>query len=133
MEAYTRNRVLAKRYPHGKIFNFEDDGSISSSDNDVQPGTVLNATSTNLRTNSTRPCTDKELRTRRARRQLSREAEAAAILAVLPGVRSVAWFPLWDSASERWYAGSLIWSLSPTRVLIPEDELIYMVNLIGSW
>lgn len=114
-------RILAKRYPHGKIFNFEDDGSISSSDIDYQKGADTGTESKNAGQTV-------EVKARKAKKRLSREAEAAAILSVIPGARSVAWFPLWDSASERWYAGSLIWSLSPTRILIPEDELTYMVR-----
>jgi hypothetical protein len=123
-------RVLAKRYPHGKIFNFDEDGSISSSDAESHAGGYSEAEPTgklNLEDEGSRPQEPPEIKSRKAKRKLSREAEAAAILKVIPAARSVAWFPLWDSASERWYAGTLLWSLSPLRVLTPEDELIYMV------
>lgn len=113
-------RILAKRYPHGKIFNFEDDGSISSSD--VEGHTV----GAGLKTIPEPTELSLVAKARKSKKVLSREEEAAAILRVIPGARSVAWFPMWDSASERWYAGSLIWTTSPTRILIPEDELTYM-------
>lgn len=125
-------RVLAKRYPHGKIFNFDEDGSISSSGAESRAGAYSEAEPTrksNLEDEASKPQEPPEIRPRKAKRMLSRQAEAAAILKVIPAARSVAWFPLWDSASERWYAGTLIWSLSPLRVLTPEDELIYIVTI----
>jgi len=110
-------RILTKRYPHGRIFNFEEDGSISSSDVDDTPVSDPNPPKQSL--------VDAKAR---QTKKLSREAEAAGILAAIPGARSVAWFPLWDSALERWYAGALVWSTIPTGVLSPEEELTYMVK-----
>jgi signal transduction histidine kinase len=118
-------KVLAKRYPHGKVFNLDDDGSISSSD--VERSSISRDPSAPKSRSSSPPQEEStETKERKARKQLSRQAEAAAILEVIPGARSVAWFPLWDAASERWYAGALIWSLHATRVFTPEDELTYM-------
>lgn len=111
-------RTLLKRYPHGKVFNFDEDGSFSSSDSDnaylgkdVQPDSGPRRLTTN--------------ETARKRR-VTREAEAAALLKALPGARSVFWFPLWDQIRERWYAGSLVWSTCPTRILCPIEDLTYL-------
>lgn len=61
------------------------------------------------------------------RKRLSREAEAKAILKCLPcQARSVFWFPLWDNTRERWFAGTFVFSNSPTRVLCPEEDLTYL-------
>lgn len=57
---------------------------------------------------------------------MSKEAEAKAILGVLPGARSVFWFPLWDNSRERWFAGTLVYSTCPTRVLCPQEDLTYL-------
>lgn len=119
----SRLRQLAKRYPHGKVFNFDEDGSISSSDPEIQS-----------KTDSTFPTSpevtpEKSYIRRKQRKKISREEDAAYILNIVQGARSAIWFPLWDSALERWYACALIWSLSPTRAFSPEEELTYMVHI----
>lgn len=69
---------------------------------------------------------------KRRKRKMSKEAEAKEILRVLPGARCVAFFPLWDSHKERWFAGSLIWTKSPTRVLDPDEDLTYLASFGNS-
>lgn len=119
-------RLLAKRHPHGKVFNFEDDGSISSSDIEGR-NTASDTTDTSQNDPDAEPVEPHpEAKRRNVKKLLSRQAEGAAILKIIPGARSVAFFPLWDAASERWYAGALVWSMSSARVLCPEDELTYM-------
>jgi signal transduction histidine kinase len=108
-------RKLLKRYPHGKVFNFDQDGSFSSSESDPNissPGEGVQA--------------DSKLEHRSTRRRLSREAEAAALLSVLPGARSIFWFPLWSQPRERWFAGSLVWSTCPSRTLCPLEDITYL-------
>jgi hypothetical protein len=93
-------RTLLKRYPHGKAFNFEEDGSFSSSDTDnayFRGGNEADG-----------PRKLSQSKTMTRRRRISREAEAEALLKALPGARSIFWFPLWDSSREKWYAGSLV-------------------------
>ena len=112
-------RRLLKRYPHGKVFNFEEDGSFSSSDSDH--------TSMNGHSDADAPPHKPGAHEKKAqRKRLSREAEAQAILTVLPKARSVFWFPLWDQSKERWFAGSLVWSTTPTRVFCPVEDLTYL-------
>lgn len=110
-------RTLLKRYPHGKVFNFDEDGSFSSSDSDnaylgkdVHPSEPRRHVNEGLA----------------RKKRVSREAEAAALLRALPGARSIFWFPLWDQGRERWYAGSLVWSTCPTRILCPIEDLTYL-------
>lgn len=114
-------RQLCKRYPHGKIFSFDEDGMMSSSDAEKMGHADPEATP-RLQV----PPYESDLR-RKKRKRVTREEEAAGILSVVPEARSVAWFPLWDSGLERWYAGTLVWSKSATRVFSPEEELTYMV------
>lgn len=110
-------RKLLKRYPHGKVFNFDEDGSYSSSESDHKPSLTLEGAQGVPNAGS-----DGNARKRR----ISREAEAAAILSVLPGARSVFWFPLWDQARERWFSGSLVWSTACTRTLCPIEDITYL-------
>ncbi|TVY23559.1 Autoinducer 2 sensor kinase/phosphatase [Lachnellula hyalina] len=110
-------RRLLKRYPHGKIFNFDGDGVYSSGDSDQQSGR-------DSEPNSTLHPSSQDTKARRNR--LSKEAEAKAILKVLPNARSVFWFPLWDNSRERWFAGTLVSSTSPTRSLCPYEDLTYL-------
>jgi hypothetical protein len=93
-------RTILKRYPHGKVFNLEEDGSFSSSDTDNkywEGGNEANG-----------PGRLSESKKTKQRRKVSREAEAEILLKALPGTRSIFWFPLWDSSREKWYAGSLV-------------------------
>lgn len=111
-------RLLAKRYPNGKVFNIEH-----SADNVASPSTT---TDTQEKKESTSTLEGKH-QNKSSEEKLSPQEEGKAILKVTPGARSVIWFPLWDTETEKWFAGALIWSLSPTRVLNPEDELTHMV------
>ena len=111
-------RRLLKRYPHGKVFNFEEDGSFSSSDTDHATSGLSDA--------DARPENPSAHERKAQRKRLSREAEAKAILSVLPKARSVFWFPLWDQSKERWFSGSLVWSTNPTRVFCPVEDLTYL-------
>jgi hypothetical protein len=93
-------RTIFKRYPHGKVFNFEEDGSFSSSDTDnayLGGGNEPEG-----------PRRSPQSEAIKRRKRISREAEAEALLKALPGARSIFWFPLWDSSREKWYAGSLV-------------------------
>lgn len=108
-------RTLLKRYPHGKVFNFEDDGSFSSSDTD---NAYIGG--------DAGPKRHPRSETNERRRKVTREAEAAALLTALPGARSIFFYPLWDVSRERWYSGSLVWTTSSTRTLCPVEDLTYL-------
>jgi signal transduction histidine kinase len=109
-------RKLLKRYPHGKVFNFDEEGSFSASESDHPSSNSLVDASTE-KTGSDHV---------KRRNRFSREQEAAAILSVLPRARSVFWFPLWDQNRERWFSGSLVWSTCPTRTLCPLEDITYL-------
>ncbi|CZR54524.1 uncharacterized protein PAC_04408 [Phialocephala subalpina] len=113
-------RKLLKRYPHGKVFNFDEEGSFSASESDQNPST--NLVDAQMDAGTGKPKSEHV----RRRNRISREQEAAAILSVLPGARSVFWFPLWDQNRERWFSGSLVWSTCPTRTLCPIEDITYL-------
>lgn len=112
-------KKLLKRYPHGKIFYFDDDGAYSSADSDEIPS---NKNITRLSSPSRTGLLDGKMN----RKRVSKEEEAGALLAAFPGARSVFWFPLWDQSKEQWFSGSFVWSTCPTRVLCPHEDLAYM-------
>lgn len=59
--------------------------------------------------------------------EVSESAEEKALLQMLPGTRSIAFIPLWDSHRERWFAGSFMWTVErTTRVLTHSEDLYYL-------
>lgn len=108
-----------KKYPHGKVMTFDDEGPLISSDSDhTEPRDV--SMSSGLLDAAT-PITPGK-----REKRMSREAEYKAIQATFPGARSVVFFPLWDATKERWFAGTFLWSTMPARVLCPEEDITYI-------
>ena len=104
-----------RRYPAGTVFTFDRDGLISSSDEEMpsEQSHSREAESQYMRKSNV------SSNSKRKRRQ-----DAELLFRTLPGVRSVAFFPLWDFHKERWYAGTLFWTTDANR-LLDEDDLTY--------
>lgn len=122
---------LLRRYPRGKIFNFDAEGdrqpSDSSSD-DESGAAVKTADIAALSHNGDGGETDgsqKLLKNRRPGRY-SRQREGEHIHQAFPGARSVAFFPMRNSKRERWLAGGFLYTLAPTRVFSVEGELSFL-------
>ncbi|RMJ24454.1 GAF [Aspergillus sp. HF37] len=103
---------LLRRYPHGKIFNFSEDGSISSSD-----------TSDGVFKDFSQRGGGK--RYKRTRKTFLRQ-DAASLLQLCPDSRSIVFSPLWDSNKGRWHSGCLAWTRTPHRVFTSDDELAFL-------
>jgi signal transduction histidine kinase/CheY-like chemotaxis protein len=103
---------LLRRYPHGKIFNFSEDGSISSSD-----------TSDGVFKDFSQRGGGK--RYKRTRKTFLRQ-DAASLLQLCHGSRSIVFSPLWDSNKGRWHSGCLAWTRTPHRVFTSDDELTFL-------
>lgn len=103
-------QTLLKKYPRGQIFDLTEGGELVPtirrlSDSDVEmPEAPL------LLSHGDR----------------AKQKEAKAIVKMLPGVRSVAFSPLWDSHRERWFAGSFAWTTLSTRVLTRTEDVNYL-------
>lgn len=110
-------RRFLKKYPHGKVMNFEDEGCFSSSDSDQISPVSGDAIPEKGTAHSAQRAREK---------RMSKEAESNAIRAAFPGARSVAFFPLWDNTKERWFSGCFMWSTQPVRVLCPQEDLTYI-------
>ncbi|KAL0930098.1 Histidine kinase 5-like protein 2 [Colletotrichum truncatum] len=119
---------LLRRYPKGKIFNFDAEGNVQSSD-DSSDETILGLSAMNLENGSIgspeQPQKTESSRKRR-REQLSRLKEAKQIMSIFPDARSVCIVPLWDMQKHRWYAGGFVSTTTPGRTFTIEHELGYL-------
>ncbi|CBF74681.1 hypothetical protein AN4113.2 [Aspergillus nidulans FGSC A4] len=103
-------KAMMNRYPRGKIFNYNNDGSLSD-----ESGSNFSAdTSKSVSTKDSR------------RRKRSHKQDANDLHRVLHGPRSIIFLPLWDSHKSRWLSGLLVWTNKPQRVFAAETELAYL-------
>lgn len=106
-------KAILNRYPHGKIFNYNQHGSLSD---DSGSGGVSASSSSTSASGS---------KYKRRQRQNHRQ-DANDLNRVLGGARSIIFLPLWDSHKARWLAGLLAWTNTPERVFSTENELAYL-------
>ncbi|KAM4054577.1 histidine kinase-, DNA gyrase b-, and HSP90-like ATPase domain-containing protein [Hirsutella rhossiliensis] len=129
-EGFMPKRFLAKllrRYPGGKIFNFDAIGELQSSDSSEDDGALkaltgrLSSANGSTHEGASTPAPAKNVAGRS-----SRAREGALLHQAFPGARSVAFIPVWDSKRERWFAGGFVYTLTPTRVFTIEGELSFL-------
>jgi signal transduction histidine kinase/CheY-like chemotaxis protein len=110
-----------RRYPRGKLWTFDQDGCISSSEEDVKMPLKI------------RGSTPPQLKRTRARAQ----AEATVLLKHFPGVRQLLFVPLWDASRSRWLSANFTWSNDPTRILSKQSELAFLTafgnSVMAEW
>lgn len=117
-------RRMSKRYPHGKVIDLTEDGSMSSAETEISTSAApQSGPDAESAARKTEP---------KSKKRRSKEAEAKALKALFPEALSVAWFPLWDTSLERWYAAAMVWSSKPTRILDPEEDLTYLAAFSNS-
>ncbi|KAL4911207.1 hypothetical protein BDW74DRAFT_142529 [Aspergillus multicolor] len=104
-------KAMMNRYPRGKIFNYNDDGTLSDDSNHSM------STITSRRSGSTKDS---------KRRKRSHRQDADDLHKVLDGARSIIFLPLWDSHKSRWLSGLLVWTNTPHRLFSVENELAYL-------
>lgn len=117
-------RHLLRTYPHGMIFNFDDDmawsshnsGEATMSDLPTALSETLAATAAPLKRPDSAKSQDDE--------NLLREA--------FPSARTLVLYPLWAAHRDRWFAGAVIWSSDPMRVFTNEQELSYLAAMSNS-
>ncbi|CAD0093626.1 unnamed protein product, partial [Aureobasidium vineae] len=93
-------RLLAK-YPRGKIWSYDDQ--------DIYEGLVDSPRTADF-----------------VNRRGERWRERRLIRTLFPGARSLALVGVWDPHRSRWFAGSILWTCNPTRILSTDSELNYM-------
>jgi hypothetical protein len=108
---------LLRRYPRGKLWTFDGDGCVSSSEEDIiKPGSGIPPIANN---SGGRVLSQKKKRARAA-------VEAKFLLRHFSGVRQLLFVPLWDAGRSRWLSGCFVWSIEPTRILSKQNELAFL-------
>ncbi|KAI4718236.1 hypothetical protein E4T48_05589 [Aureobasidium sp. EXF-10727] len=103
-------RSLLRRYPHGKVLNFDQDDD-SPLEKDGPQSEALNGTVSPKGTVK--------------KRKRLRSNEAKMIKQLFPGVRSFAIHPMWDS-DQKFFSACIAWTLDPHRILTTHSELNYL-------
>ncbi|KAF4454026.1 hypothetical protein F53441_3410 [Fusarium austroafricanum] len=116
---------LLRRYPRGKIFNFDHQGVMASSDPTSEESAMAAFQAQKARSMQESQ-TGESQKTRRGKDPYSRRNEGMAIRDLFPGARSVAFIPLWDSHRERWFSGCFVYTMTPTRIFTVQGELSYL-------
>ncbi|KAI5249032.1 hypothetical protein E4T43_00996 [Aureobasidium subglaciale] len=103
-------RTLLRRYPHGKVLNFDEDGHTTLPADNVQP---------ELMDGSISP------KSTIRKKKRARSSEAKFLKHLFPGVRSLAVVPMWDS-NQKFFSACIAWSMDPHRTLTTHSELSYL-------
>ncbi|CBY00509.1 similar to sensor histidine kinase/response regulator [Plenodomus lingam JN3] len=111
---------LLRLYPHGHIFNLDDDMAMSAFNSPSAGGGDLELSdgfpfTTAQKSESMRSMDDE-----------------AYLRTVFPKARSLVLYPLWDPHRDRWFASAVIWSSDPKRVFTSEQELSYLAAFSNS-
>lgn len=122
---------LLRRYPNGKIFNFDDIGELQTSDSSANDDVVtpppdgispLPSIGNDMTTGWPHVPTQKK----QLGADFSRPQEGSLIRQAFPGTRSVAFIPIWDPKRDRWFAGGFVYTLNPFRVFSANSELAFL-------
>ncbi|KAF2277114.1 uncharacterized protein EI97DRAFT_361720, partial [Westerdykella ornata] len=117
-------RHLLRSYPHGQIFNFDDETAWTS-----KPGGRTSRFDISHVLNESLGGTISDLK----RPDSARSQDDERILKeTFPEARTMVLYPLWDSHRDRWFAGAIIWSSDPMRVFTTEQELSYLAAFSNS-
>lgn len=103
---------ILSRYPHGKIFNYNESGLLSD---DSSAGNASRSSETK-----------NGPKRKKGKRSPNQTQNANALVKILHGARSVIFLPLWDSHKARWLSGILVWTKIPESVFTSETELAYL-------
>ncbi|OBT97047.1 hypothetical protein VE01_04817 [Pseudogymnoascus verrucosus] len=120
---------LLQRYPKGKVFNFGADGVLQSSDSSEEDGNFSTSELTEilpLLSDSRDNMPNVSMRDKSLKKPWARHREGSVLMKAFPGVRSVAFTPVWDPRKDRWYAGCFIYTNILTRSFTVEGELSYL-------
>lgn len=103
-----------QRYPRGKLWSFDVDGNLSSSEDD-----------------SASPRDPRKPPGSRTTYSKRKRLEADLLRKHFPNVRQLLFAPLWDASSARWFSGCFVWGTSPRQVFSEESELNFL-NAFGN-
>ncbi|KAG5926932.1 hypothetical protein E4U42_002808 [Claviceps africana] len=106
-------RKLLQRYPKGTIFNFNQNGTVQSSECSGEE------TSADQDASAVPRKSGKRLRMKRS--------EQETLMNLLPGARCVAFAPVWDPSTQRWSAGTFAYTKASSRVFSTRSELSHLI------
>ncbi|KAJ5381738.1 uncharacterized protein N7496_004166, partial [Penicillium cataractarum] len=114
---------LIDRYPRGKIFHIEKDGSVALSYEGLadEVSQMYVGGSKTVKEGSPK---EKYLR--------QETLEIKQLHKILPDARCIAIYPVWDFQRSRWFTVNLVWSNDPGRVLSEPKDLTYMAAFSNS-
>lgn len=104
---------LIRRYPRGKIFTYNAQGSVSEDSDSLSQKSPSEADETSQR------------RSNKRRRKPTFEQHAKDLIKIFSGARNIILLPIWDPDRDRWFAGTLVWTNEPDRIFTFENELVY--------
>jgi len=107
--------TLLTRYPRGKLWTFDSDGSVSSSSEEEI-----------IRSIRKDPVQHAQEVAKRKKKSARVKSDAKFLLRHFPGVRQLLFVPLWDAGRSRWLSGCCAWSTEPTRILSKQSELAFL-------
>lgn len=124
------SRFLAKllrRYPEGKIFNFDASGELQSTDSSSDDDDRVRSRPANAAGDAgVNGSAGHEPQEKRRHGRFSRNKEGTLIHQAFPSARSVAFIPVRDLKRDRWLAGGFIYTLNPARIFSVEGELSFL-------
>ncbi|KXJ88040.1 hypothetical protein Micbo1qcDRAFT_178675 [Microdochium bolleyi] len=104
---------LLARHPSGRIFTLDDDGAPLETNDDGEFASDTGSYAGNSHDGRRRQCS-------------ARTHDYELVASMFPGARSVLLVPMWDSRTNKWFAGSFLWTTSSARCLTAEGELSYL-------
>jgi hypothetical protein len=99
---------LLNLYPKGKMWVFDESGSLSSAEDD--------------------PLSNQDSTPRQSKRSRQKQLEASILLRHFPGVRQLLFTPLWDAALSQWFSGCFCWNTVESQVFTADVELTFLSN-----
>lgn len=100
-------RELLRRYPKGKLWAFDQFGSLPSSEEDYRPSSALG--------------------TQRQSQSQWKSMETSMLKRLFSGVRNLLFAPLWDASISQWNSGCFCWNTVDTRVFNSATELSFLM------
>lgn len=119
-------KSLLRRYPHGMIWNFDENGQASSEDESSSGNTSDKFSGPSSRPNASSQIPKNSTVRDKKKRRRTRQEDARLIQQHFPGMRSIGLHGLWDQAKGRWYAACIIWTYSPLRIFSVTSEMNFV-------
>ena len=104
---------LLRKHPHGQIFSSDQSTYVDNTEGKSRRLSGVWQSCVPQNSNGKR------------RKVLARQADPQLLFELLPGARSVIFYPLWDSHKARWFAGCIGWTTDPKRAL-QSEEVTYL-------